>query len=126
MTKQDVLDRVFEWFVAEGNPPSMRKGTSQCLLHGANGERCAVGLFLTDYKEVFECDTVDVLLPYLPKLDGERHKKSSLDFWKRLQEVHDAAAHNFLQLDKNFLDEFVPRLRTFSKRRKLIYPGDQR
>jgi len=125
MTKQAIVDRVFEWFVAEGNPSSVAEDGTVCMYRGNGGERCAVGLFLTEYRDSFEFENIYGLMPFLPQIEDQR-KESAIAFWDKLQDVHDHATQEEAKEGKNFLDEFVPRLRGFCTLRKLIYPGDQR
>lgn len=49
MTNQKMFDKVWQWFVVEKNPQSVKEDTpDECLYRGPNGAKCAVGCVMPD------------------------------------------------------------------------------
>ncbi len=55
MTKQEIFNKVWDWFVVKNNPRSVSP-TGSCCYRGVNGSKCAIGVLLPDelYQPRFE------------------------------------------------------------------------
>lgn len=90
MTIQEAFDRCWNWFVVQGKPRSVnRQGT--CRLRGPDGNKCAVGVLISDEDYSDRLDNagpiqlaMGIYKIQVPSLNG-----LSLDFLADLQTAHD-------------------------------------
>lgn len=50
LTEQEIFNRVWDEFVTQGKPLSVRLGGMQCQYRGQGGNKCAFGIFIPDDK----------------------------------------------------------------------------
>lgn len=92
-TAQQIFDRVWHHFLVEKQPFSYDPATGGCYYRGADGARCAVGLFIPDsvYKEEMEQPFCDLVC----SSDAPGRLRAFLakheDLFMKLQEAHDSA-----------------------------------
>ena len=100
MTNQEALNKVWDYFVVQGNPPSY--DGSSCF-YRLNGKRCAVGVLIPD--EEYAPDMEDIVAPdmiqVVPSLSGLSGR-----FLLSIQTTHDDASS-----EPDFGSEIVKRLR---------------
>jgi len=93
LTAQDIFDRVYNHFIVNRQPRSLRDGgeSTECRYHGSNGERCAGGLFIIDelYDETIEGERVSDITSYL-----EPGCSSHIKLLTELQRAHDGYIHH--------------------------------
>lgn len=117
MTKQEIFDTVWDWFITQNQPYSVAKdeltGMTKCKYRGPNGEKCAAGIFITDDE-------------YYPDMEGKvvnaieclgSKFRDSIDFLRTLQRIHDTCA-----IDKAPVSLFASNLRQFAFLKGLEVP----
>lgn len=119
LTKQNVLDIVYNHFVTLGNPPSVvtkktrNNGTVQkCMYRSKNGAKCAAGVLLykSEYNANFEGQPFFRVAP--PRL------KHLVGFIVELQYVHDGVA----TMCKDKVPSFRRKLKQVADRHGLKVP----
>ncbi len=118
LTLQNVFDRAWKWFVVEGHPQSIEKGSTSCLYRGPKGAKCAIGICIPDkmYNKEMEGEAVDDLYESFPEVKKlfACKLKSLMDF----QQVHDA--DNYYKFEwKEVIEE---RLRKYGLIHRLRVP----
>ncbi len=48
MTKQEILDKQWDWFITQDQPFGMGPNNDRCKFRGEGGSRCAIGLLISD------------------------------------------------------------------------------
>lgn len=103
MTKQEIFDRVWDWFVVKGMPLSTDGLQCRLRKNGCADDlvRCALGLFVPDEKYD---PSLEAMVPPSRALPDERERllqvtglsSEGLDFALRLQSAHDTTASTYL------------------------------
>lgn len=92
MTKQEIIDRVYDHFVTNKSPFGFNEGSMRCeyRVPGSYG-RCAIGLFMDDETadEWHNHNVTTVSPDTLRQIFGENY---SLKFLSALQQTHDRCA----------------------------------
>lgn len=106
MLAQEIVDRVYQHFIVEKNPPSIDKD-GRCLYRGPNGTKCAAGLFIKDeeYKPDFEGMTAYTLGDTLPALRDK--------IIIGLQMLHDQCTRECVLHKTTFLELFSSELQRY-------------
>ncbi len=91
-TNQELFDRVWQYFVVEGNPPGLTESGGCRLRVPKTKARCAIGLLIPDklYSWPMEAYTACSLLERNPELSI--HLGEDAAFLNSLQAAHDVAA----------------------------------
>ena len=100
--EQEVFNRVRNHLLAQ-NRKSMNNGS--CAYRGANGLKCALGIFIPDddYSDIFESFAVTkTIVKDSMEFDSLEHK--DILFMGDLQEIHDEIE---VQDWKDYLDDFA-------------------
>ena len=92
MTVQEAAQRIYDWFVVDGNKPSLGP-RNECRYRGPNGTRCAAGVLIPDdlYEEQMEGDPISWVFDKWPAV--KEHFGEAASFVDKAQYVHDSAAH---------------------------------
>ena len=69
MSGQEIFNKVWDWFVVQGNPRSVNE-EGDCNYRGPNNSRCAVGLLISDacYRPSMEGHTARTLSDEYPQI----------------------------------------------------------
>ena len=125
LTKQEVFDQVWDYFVVQGHPQSIYYDTSgfgSCMYRSENS-KCAIGIFIPDdeYSISLEGTGTDIILELCPTPNVLLATVQG-PFLERLQEIHDRAT----QLSKRSGEVVLgienglePGLRVFAKEQRL-------
>ncbi len=113
LSRQEIFDKVWDWFVTEGNPRSVGPD-GECLYRGPDGARCAAGVLIPDelYKGKLESVGVYGLPRELLRAIGVEDK--DVGFLRALQWAHDEA------WDRGSMEK---RLQVFAIEEELNTPG---
>lgn len=91
MTPQDIINKVYNHFITEGNPRSFipgEDGQVSCQYRSPEGNKCAVGVLISDkyYRKTMENNPIDVIIERytLPEFI-----KDNSDLLDDLREWHD-------------------------------------
>jgi len=95
MVLQEVFDKVYDHFVTKKNPPSMAHGICRLKQNpdDPNSPRCAVGLFISEYRPSMEDAFLQDLIDdgAIPTIE-DKDEEGVHNFWCRIQATHDIAA----------------------------------
>jgi hypothetical protein len=93
MTYQEIYDKIVDHFVVQMNPRSIKTGTHSCMYRGAEGAKCAFGLFIPDevYDPKMENETVRSLYEKIVLRDMAEKiwKQSTIDWFRENLADHD-------------------------------------
>ena len=117
MNMQEAFDKVWERFVVEGRPASVRvvNGTKRCKYRGPRGARCAVGLLISgdEYRPEMEGKSAGELVE---AFDPPSLRALDCNFLEDLQNAHDdAATWPSYKKGRGFRDRIAHRLRTVAE-----------
>jgi hypothetical protein len=98
MNKQEMFDKVWDWFVTNKNAPSisLTKAIETCMYRGPNGTKCAFGVLIPD--DVANSEFVEEFNSYSSEFVIERNETLKIMFSGEerfictLQDAHDVAA----------------------------------
>jgi hypothetical protein len=127
LTRQQLFDNAWNWFVVEKKERSYNKYTRTCLYRGPNGTKCAIGVSIPDnkYDPGMENRGIrGIMSNYEPNL-GRVFDKNDLDFLAELQQVHDNLANSYHISEKEFTELIEDKLRAFAKKYNLGISTDQ-
>ena len=121
--RQGMVDFVVMGIVSQGGP-SMGEGVD-CAYRGADGRKCAAGLFIADefYSSGLEgCGTNDPRVEKVLLQSGV--PKIAMDFLSELQNAHDSSANHAenRESDDAFWEEFSAQIEYICESHKLQYP----
>jgi len=119
MTKQEIFNEVWNWFIVDKQPKSVsEKGA--CMYRGDNGKRCAMGIFVEDgeYDPTFEGGSVDILLGHNISRRLREFVGSNLSILEVLQIAHDSASDN----PDEFHASVCNKLTRIARNNKLVIP----
>lgn len=94
LTRQQIFDKVYTHFVFKKKPPSYNRELGCVYYDSENGNRCAVGLFLTK-PEAIACNPINGIASVIedaPEIYERHFKHSDSDFLEQLQSCHDYPA----------------------------------
>lgn len=119
MTNQEIFNKIWQHFVVEKNPRSMRENL--CVYRGFGGAKCAVGILIPDelYDPRFEKQSWGTLC-----------RESTLPEFRKLQEFLGEINEGFLEdmqaiHDSSFLFEtYESSMREQAERWALTIPGE--
>lgn len=130
MTNQEVLNKIWNYFLVENNRPGWDFDSGSCNYLTPEGGKCAVGCLFSDeeLKLILDTDRNRNDLPTLFKFLGKENFPSlqgiSEEFLKEIQLCHDAAAeYNLDDIEDcdNFRDSFEQRVRTLISKSSTLY-----
>lgn len=110
LTRQQIFDRVWDYFVVKKHPKSMDGQTDNCFYLGPEGTRCAIGIFLAkpEAKACSESGAIFEVRDLNPDIYNRHFRDEDLQFLAALQRCHDLAYGVF---DGAFNDDIEWRLR---------------
>lgn len=149
LTQQDIVNKVYQYYIIEGNPPGYDSFIKNCTYYGKDGERCAVSVCLPDTIDPKSLPQAGVEALVDGDFDGDfddfelsdelkKHwapavyeRNDTIDtgmFISRIQMTHDNAALGSYCEDEeeieSFKSGFEHRLRNVCIDHGLTYPGD--
>ncbi len=117
MTKQEIIDKQWDWFIVQDKPFGMN-ATGSCMYRGDDGSPCSVGLLIPDEKYRREMENTG------PRNIGDElgWDPETIDFIIRIQTIHDSASRFVGGYQKH---KFAERLRALAVEYDLTLPeGD--
>ena len=120
MTKQEIFNKVWKWFITDKHPQS--RDIRGCK-YRTKDSACAVGCLIPDelYEPTMEGRGVNGLLMHYPKLQKVLGYDVDLAFLKILQSTHDHYA-DVLTQPEDFLTKFGRSMAGIAQEHKLKIP----
>lgn len=100
-TKQEIFDKVWDWFVVQGNPRSINE-LGQCFYRRDDGAKCAVGILIPDEAYIPSWDTTNVSATNLPWVI-DNFDTETVGFLQHLQSAHDSTGASIPNIRERFL-----------------------
>jgi len=131
MTQQDVINKVYEHYITNNQPPSWNYESKECRYRAnlqPSGPRCAIGIFIPDEQYTPELESIIAYnIHTLPTLTDITERSVVNSFWLVLQfETHDRAAkQRASDSPRPFQEAIAECLKSFADKNSLVYPGDK-
>jgi hypothetical protein len=98
MNKQEVINKVHQYFIVEKHPQSIEVISGQCRYRNPVGNKCAIGCLIPDsiYTKDMEALTVKSLLNRYPDVSRTLNiQDEDIEFLDALQRIHDKRFESF-------------------------------
>jgi hypothetical protein len=119
LTNQECFNKVWDWFVVNKNPQSIKDNV--CQYRGPNGAKCAAGVLMPDenYSVEFEGCSIGGINICLNGFFN--NLVQDVSFIKQMQDVHDAWIS--IRRDGEFLDYMTTKLTKLAQEHNLQIPA---
>lgn len=152
LTQQDIVNKVYQYYIVEGNPPGWDTAMRDCTYFGDHGEKCAISINLPDTIRAEdmpigriggildgENDTNSFLFStklkeyWEPNVYERPNNGNKYSFIEDVQNAHDSSASNAIQNDPDeedydesedsFIGLLEHEIKHLCNRYALAYPG---